>query len=148
MDDSEEPRPVTPEEFQAWCDEKADELVSGLLGLVEIVKQERERVKTAGSEARGLLLKKVVLAMGNTLIYADTYAQALAQLGGVTVEAPATQAPVTITTTAPGKAAANGGDPRIAEIRRHLEWYQELVGHGKWSDARKELEAIRGLVGK
>ena len=64
------------------------------------------------------------------------------------MEAPAAQAPVTITTTAPGKAAANGGDPRIGEIRRHFHRYQELVGQGKWSDAGKELEAIRGVVGK
>ena len=107
-----------------------------------------EPIYLQASEAKMPQLKKVVLAMGNTLIYADTYAQALAQLGGVAVEAPAAQAPVTITTTAPGKAAAPGGDARIAEIRRHLERYQELVGQGKWSDAGKELEAIRGLVGK
>ena len=38
--------------------------------------------------------------------------------------------------------------PRIAEIKRHLDRYQELVGQGKWSEAGRELEAIRGLVGK
>ena len=88
-------------------------------------------------------LKKVVLAMGNTLIYSDTYAQALAQLSGGAVEAAPSQPTVTTTT-----AATPTGDPRIAEVRRHLDRYQELVGQGKWSEAGRELEAIRALVSK
>jgi len=107
-----------------------------------------EPIYLQASEAKMPQLKKVVLATGNTLIYADTYAQALAQLGGGSVEAPVTQVPVTPTTAAPGRTATPTGDPRIAEIKRHLDRYQELVGQGKWSDAGRELEAIRGLVGK
>ena len=37
---------------------------------------------------------------------------------------------------------------QIAEIRRHLDRYKELVGQGKWSEAGKELEAIQAIVSK
>ena len=73
------------------------------------------------SQARMPQLKKVVLAVGNHLIYADTYEQALAQLGGGGA-APA-QAPAVTTTT---QAQPPTTDTRITEIRRHLERYREL----------------------
>src|SRR5207248_8473262 len=41
-----------------------------------------EPIYIQATEARMPQLKKVVLAEGNTLIYADTYEQALAQLSG------------------------------------------------------------------
>ena len=48
------------------------------------------------TQARMPQLKKVVLAMGNHLIYADSYEQALAQINGVSGAAPAVQAQAVI----------------------------------------------------
>jgi hypothetical protein len=108
-----------------------------------------EPIYLQASEAKMPQLKKVVLAIGNTLIYADTYEEALAKLsGGVT---PTTTPPVTTTTTTtttPPVKPTPGADPRIAEVKRHIDRYGELMGQGKWSDAMKEIEAIRALVAK
>jgi hypothetical protein len=95
-------------------------------------------------------LKKVALAMGSNLVYADTYQQALAELAGenlpapeaATQQRPATSAP----TSTVGQTAAPQPDARIAEVRRHLQRYRELVSQGKLSEAGKELEAIQALV--
>ncbi len=102
------------------------------------------------SEARMPQLKKVVLAMGNTLIYTDTYDEGLAQLaqqmGEVSPEA--RPAPAAAVAGAPAAAAAGGqADPRIGEIRQHLERYRQLASEGKWSEAGRELEAVQKLVG-
>jgi hypothetical protein len=102
-------------------------------------------------EAKMPQLKKVALAMGNTLIYADTYQQALAQLTGSMPAAAAAQAPAQAGQAAP--AASVGGstpatDPRIADIRRHLQRYRDLTAQGKWSEAGKELEAVQAIVGR
>jgi len=91
-------------------------------------------------------LKKVVLATGNRLIYADSYDDALARLSGS--ELPAAR-PAASTATA--AAAAPGGQPnstdsRIQQIRDHLRRYQELAAQGHWADAGKELEAIEAEV--
>jgi hypothetical protein len=85
-----------------------------------------EPIYIQATEARMPQLKKVVLAEGNSLIYADSYELALAQLTG-TARAIAAQAP---------------GDPRLTSIREHLRRYRELSSQGKWADAGKELEAI------
>ena len=99
-------------------------------------------------------LKKVALAMGNNLVYADTYPQALAELTGENLpEAPATNtgqqpAAPAVPATAAAPAAATAPDARIPEIRRHLQRYRELVSQGKLSEAGKELEAVQALVEK
>lgn len=101
-------------------------------------------------EARMPQLKKVVLAAGNTLIYTDTWEQALAQLAGTrgpeTAQAPADNTPKGV--AAPAAAPAPGRDSRIEVIRGHLERYRSLASQGKWAEAGKELEAIEGLVRK
>jgi hypothetical protein len=89
-------------------------------------------------------LKKIALAMGNTLVYADTYQQALEQLAGQNYPAPQPTAPTTPGTPTP----AQPSDARITEIRRHMQRYRELVSQGKLSEAGKELEAIQALVGQ
>ena len=106
-----------------------------------------EPIYLQASQAKMPQLKKIALAMGNILAYADTYEQALAQLAGqnppaaeVTRQQPS--APSTPETGA--KAAAP--DPRIGEIRQHLQRYRDLVSQGKLSEAGKELEAIQALV--
>jgi uncharacterized protein len=101
------------------------------------------------NEARMPQLKKIVLAVGNRLIYTDTYEQALAQLSSgaqeVVREASSTGA-------APAKAAgstaatAPSGDPRLDRVRGHLRRYRDLASQGKWSEAGRELEAIEAEV--
>jgi uncharacterized membrane protein (UPF0182 family) len=92
-------------------------------------------------------LKKVVLAAGSRLIYADTYEQALAQLssGGALPAATTPQPPSAPTQPSP-IVSMPSTDPRIAQVREHLRRYRELASQGKWSEAGKELEAIQSIV--
>ena len=89
-------------------------------------------------------LKKVVLAAGNRLIYADNYESALAQLTG-DAQALVTEATSAAPAATPGVKAATG-DPRLGQVREHLRRYRELAAQGKWSEAGKELEAIEAAV--
>jgi uncharacterized membrane protein (UPF0182 family) len=97
------------------------------------------------TEARMPQLKKVVLAVGNRLIYTDTYDEALAQLS--TGAQQLIQQADTGSTPAPaaaavGTAPATPADARLGRIREHLRRYRELAAQGRWSEAGKELEAI------
>jgi len=104
------------------------------------------------TQARMPQLKKVVLAVGNRLIYADSYEQALGQLSGgagVPILPDNTSSNSTVPTSAPATAAGARPaqeDPRIDSVRRHLDRYRELASEGKWSDAGKELDAIQSEV--
>jgi hypothetical protein len=107
-----------------------------------------EPIYLQASQAKMPQLKKVALAMGNTLIYSDTYQEALAQLGG-SGEQPRPAVPA----AAPGQAApagapSGGQDARIEQIRQHFQRYRDLTAQGKWVDAGRELEAIQAIVGK
>ncbi|MSV35007.1 MAG: UPF0182 family protein [Bryobacterales bacterium] len=101
------------------------------------------------AQARMPQLKKVALVRGNTLIYADTYDQALAELqaaqGGKQVQ-------VLTPPSSPGQpvtpASTPVSDPRIDNVRAHLQRYRELMGQGKWAEAGKELEAVESAVRK
>lgn len=115
-----------------------------------------EPIYIQASQAKMPQLKKIALAMGNRLVYADTYPQALSELlgqnlPGVTPQ-PATEAQEAqaVPTAAPSAAPApvSAPDARIAQIRQHLDRYRELVSQGKLAEAGKELEAIQALVGK
>jgi uncharacterized membrane protein (UPF0182 family) len=94
-------------------------------------------------------LKKVVLAVGSRLIYADTYEEALAQLSGgaqqLITRATAPPAPA-VQPAGTQTAAAPNADPRLEQVREHLRRYRELSSQGKWSEAGRELEAIEALV--
>jgi uncharacterized membrane protein (UPF0182 family) len=100
------------------------------------------------TEARMPQLKKVVLAVGNRLIYTDTYDEALAQLSTgaqqlIQQATGSTPGPGgTSAAAVAGAAPATPGDARIGRIREHLRRYRELAGQGRWSEAGKELEAI------
>jgi uncharacterized membrane protein (UPF0182 family) len=89
-------------------------------------------------------LKKIVLAAGNRLIYADTYSDALSQLStgarAAVQAAVSTAAPAALPGAAPS--AATGTDARLQRIREHLRRYRDFAAQGKWADAGKELEAI------
>jgi len=100
------------------------------------------------TEARMPQLKKVVLAVGNRLIYADTYDQALAQLSSGAqqlVEQAVAPAPAAAPAAAP-QAAQPAADARLARVRDHLRRYRELAAQGHWAEAGKELEAIEAEV--
>jgi uncharacterized membrane protein (UPF0182 family) len=103
-----------------------------------------EPIYIQATEARMPQLKKVVLAEGNTLIYADTYDQALTQLSG-TGRAAAQQAIAQEQkpgTHPPAPQQSAGNDARLESIRGHLRRYRELSSQGKWAEAGRELEAI------
>jgi hypothetical protein len=109
-----------------------------------------EPIYIQASQAKMPQLKKVALAMGNNLVYADTYQQALAQLAGQKLPPAAEQPPAApaATTTSTAPAPSTAPDARIMQIRDHLERYRQLVSQGKLSEAGKELEAIQNLVAK
>jgi uncharacterized membrane protein (UPF0182 family) len=99
------------------------------------------------TEARMPQLKKVVLAVGNRLIYADTYEEALAQLGASSPQPiQQTAAPGSAALATPTSPATPGADARIARVREHLRRYRDLAAQGKWSEAGKELEAVEAEV--
>lgn len=95
-------------------------------------------------------LKKVVVAIGNRIIYTDTYDEALAQLTGAALppESSAPEAepgsqptPAAQPASPPGSAFAPG-DPRLERIRQHMMRYRQFSSQGRWADAGRELEAI------
>jgi uncharacterized protein len=95
-------------------------------------------------------LKKVVLAVGNRVIYADTYEQALAQLspGGrqLVQQAAGASPPSNPVTSAPTGGATD--QARLDRVREHLRKYREFSAAGRWAEAGKELEAIEAEVKK
>ncbi|HEY1950852.1 MAG TPA: UPF0182 family protein [Bryobacteraceae bacterium] len=105
-------------------------------------------------------LKKVALAMGNKLAYADTYEQALAQLiaavGGSGPAVPSVDLtqPANATASAQPTVQPQAAQPSaqaietLKAIRGHLQRYRELSSQGKWAEAGKELDEIQGLVQK
>jgi uncharacterized membrane protein (UPF0182 family) len=103
------------------------------------------------AEARMPQLRKVALAVGSTLVYQDTYEQALEALQSIQRGRPVTTTPETSTVSttaapAPAKPAATGSDSRIEAIRGHMQKYRELSAQGRWSEAGKELEAIEASI--
>ena len=110
-----------------------------------------EPIYIQASEARMPQLKKVVLAMGNHLIYEDSYEQALAELSALGgFEAPTREA-VSAAGSPPEPGAAPaaeraGPDPRLSEIRERLRRYRDLAGHGRWAEAGAEMEAVEKLL--
>jgi uncharacterized membrane protein (UPF0182 family) len=123
-----------------------------------------EPIYIQSQQARMPQLKKVVLAMGNRIIYRDTYDQAIADLASVgqtgtpprTTDVTSTQPPRASEADGNSMAAATEGQPptpaaadaRLNEVRTHLRRYRELAAQGRWSEAGRELEAIQGIVGR
>ncbi len=113
-----------------------------------------EPIYIQASQASMPQLKKVALAMGNMLAYADTYEQALSQLiaelQGTAPPAPAENQPAAAQTAAVRQAQAVAAKTvdTLQQIRDHLQRYRELSSQGKWGDAGKELDEIQKLVQK
>ena len=88
-------------------------------------------------------LKKVVLAIGNTLIYRDTYEQGLAELSALMQGGVADIAELPVATPSPSSAVSAPALDRLRElVQSHLRRARELAGQGKWAEAGKELDAI------
>lgn len=102
------------------------------------------------SEARMPQLKKVVVAVGNTLIYRDTYDQALIELAsasgvslpaaGVTAEARRPPPPTA------AERAPSDAEKRLEQVRAHMRRYRELAAQGKWSEAGKVMEELENAL--
>lgn len=111
-----------------------------------------EPIYIQSSQARMPQLKKVVLAVGNTLIYRDTYEEALAELAGnarpARPQEPSTPqtAPQTSAAPQPPPPAASGAN--LDAVRQHLRRYRDFAAQGRWSEAGKELEALEKAVGR
>jgi hypothetical protein len=108
-----------------------------------------EPIYLQASQARIPQLQKVVLGLGDRIIYSDTYAEALAELASGSE--PSANAPSTTTTTGrpattASGAPAGGNGAVVQSIREHLRRYRELAGQGRWAEAGKELEAIESAV--
>jgi hypothetical protein len=101
------------------------------------------------TEARMPQLKKIVLAVGNRLIYTDTYDQAIAQLSSgaqaLALQAEM-QAPAAASAPPSSGQAPVTADRRLESVRNHLRRYRDLAAQGKWAEAGKELEAIEAEV--
>ncbi len=107
-------------------------------------------------------LKKVALAMGNLLAYADTYQQALAQLiqassgeGPAPDNTPqqqttamASTGQVTQVSGSASVMSSSDATQKLQQIRDHLSRYKELSAQGKWADAGRELDDIQRLAQK
>ncbi|HYP14849.1 MAG TPA: UPF0182 family protein, partial [Bryobacteraceae bacterium] len=124
-----------------------------------------EPIYIQSAQAKMPQLRKVVLAMGNRLVYRDTYEEAIAELTGTegrsssgtgTAEtsqaqqgsAEATAAAVAPTAPSTPSPPAPSGDPRIQAIRDHLRRYRELSAQGRLAEAGRELEAVMNLAGR
>lgn len=109
-----------------------------------------EPIYIQASEARMPQLKKVVVAMGNRLIYTDTYEQALSELTGTA--APVSPGKSQVSSTEAGKPPAQSGAMQDAaarlkdEIQAHLKRYKELMSQGQFGEAGKEIEALDRLA--
>ena len=95
-------------------------------------------------------LKKIVLAVGSRLIYADSYEEALAQFSGGAQQLiqQAKEEGFAPAAGAQAQAAPAPPDPRIQRIREHLSRYRDLAAQGHWAEAGRELEAIEAEVRK
>ncbi len=96
-------------------------------------------------------LRKVALATGSRIAYADTYEEALAQLTGVS-SSPSTQEPSSRVSDSSGASGPTApvsqpvSDRRLNDVRNHLRRYRELMSQGKFAEAGRELEAIDSLI--
>jgi hypothetical protein len=105
------------------------------------------------AEARMPQLKKVVVAMGNRLVYRDTYEEALQELSGFQIRQAASEKPrVPELPGAAVPASATGGQEQTMRqlelLRQHMRRYRDLSSQGKWAEAGRELEALEAALAR
>ena len=93
-----------------------------------------ESIYIQATEARMPQLKKVVLAMGDRLIYRDTFDEALADLTGAPAPASPTAASAVAASSAPAQKSSGTSASALAERLRHLRDEAEQLA--------RELEAL------
>ena len=93
-----------------------------------------ESIYIQATEARMPQLKKVVLAMGDRLIYRDTFDEALADLTGSPAPASPTAASAVAASSAPAQKSSGTSASALAERLRHLRDEAEQLA--------RELEAL------
>jgi hypothetical protein len=98
------------------------------------------------SQARMPQLKKVAIAMGNSLAYADTYEQALAEITGMRMPVREAEPAKPGEPPLPAPPALTDADRRLDEVRRQLQRYRELMSQGKWVEAGAALQALEGAL--
>jgi uncharacterized protein len=101
-----------------------------------------EPIYIQAAEARMPQLKKVVIAMGDRLIYSDTYEQALAELAGISLSRPES-APA-------GQPSAETAQPQsdpYTQVREIWNRYRRSMSEGRYQDAGKELERLEQILG-
>jgi len=104
-----------------------------------------EPIYIQASEARMPQMKKVVVAMGNRLIYSDTYEQAVAELAGATQGTGPAPTGKGAEAAAPQPGLPEMLNRTLQEISVKLKRYRELMGQGQYSEAGKEMEALERL---
>ncbi|HEY3835858.1 MAG TPA: UPF0182 family protein [Bryobacteraceae bacterium] len=104
-----------------------------------------EPIYLQAAQARIPQLQKVVLALGDRIVYEDTYEKALAQLsGGPAPVSTGTTSTTTISGAPPPPPP--GGANGLQSVREHLRRYRELAGQGRFAEAGKELEAAEAAA--
>jgi uncharacterized membrane protein (UPF0182 family) len=92
-------------------------------------------------------LKKVAVALGNQIGYADTYDQALEQL-----RAQLSMAPLPVVSKTTGEPSPAVTTPpatdRVEALKQRFRRYRELQSQGKFAEAGKQLEEIEALLGR
>jgi hypothetical protein len=101
-----------------------------------------EPIYIQAAEARMPQLKKVVIAMGDRLIYRDTYEQALAELAGISLSRPES-AP---TGQSPAETVNPQSDP-YTQVREVWNRYRRSMSEGRYQEAGKELERLEQILG-
>ena len=93
-------------------------------------------------------LKKVALALGNQIAYADTYEQALDQLRSQLSIAPAPPAISKSNEPVAAPVAVKPSADRVEAIKQRFRRYRDLQSQGKFAEAGKQLEEIEALLGR
>jgi uncharacterized membrane protein (UPF0182 family) len=90
-------------------------------------------------------LRKVALATGSNIAYADTYQEALRQLAGL--KAASAESPPSESSSFQQPAITSpAGDPRVSAARERMRRYRDLLSQGKFAEAGRELEALQELL--
>jgi uncharacterized protein len=97
-----------------------------------------EPIYIQATQAKMPELKKIILAVGNRLVYADNLAQAVRRLA----QPPAPEEDM-IAAAPRAESAAAGGGALVSSLRGHLDRYRRLTAEGKLAEAGRELDALQ-----
>jgi uncharacterized protein len=124
-----------------------------------------EPIYIQAAEARMPQLRKVVIAVGDELIYRDTYAEALQELAalyhdgssldelsfatiGVEQQDPGQEAGSPPSEISDARRESQAATQMRQEVRNHIRRFRQFMGEGKWAEAGRELEALEALASR